>query len=177
MDMIDFYTPQTIIPLVKRIYPAMASGLTHGVDGHYPLGGYSSVEVEKWGGIVSKKRLRRYIKNWNFSPFRDKITVNKIGYDGGGHPNGYDAKFFDLPKDMDKFIVEIANRSDTCGIVRMTKRAIWFKEASDPSELNIDENIMKRIMQKVQSANIGDIYVTDSGGRMVYDGKEWVKIG
>jgi len=149
--MIDYYTPNVLMPMLRRIYPTMmsASSIT-------PMTVPGKVRDRIWEnevnklrgcGFLSRNRIKNLLKGWR--PNRLGIVyINVVEYENF-EPAWKTMQAFQIPDKKEEFIVELANLSDLHGIIRMSGSEIWVRKVNDQKELNIDDVIMDRIFTKL----------------------------
>lgn len=144
------YMPNLVIPMVRKIFPSMVNA-DGTMNGRFPLSDNEKhMLCDK--KIYSKKRMKKRFRQWR--PSGRSVVVNRAIYDGD-KPIEVEVSSFMLPEEIDGFMVKMGDCADLHGIVKITSGGvlagptIWVKPASSPSELNIDYNIMEKIVTEV----------------------------
>ena len=143
------FNPNVIVPLIRRVYPSMIRPDIYNES--YPvtlLPDRLADEVGKWN-FLSKKRLKRQIRNFG-NHWMHSVSINQL-ICTDGKPTHVKPRVFYIysQEDIDSFMVELANLADFHGIVKLRKGEIWVKEATDPKDLNIDSRIMDGFMDRL----------------------------
>ena len=148
--MSNYYTPKTVMPMLRRIYPTMIK--VSDID--IMCGG--KVRDRVWGDeaerlrgclFLSRNRIKELLKWWK--PFRKGgISIVVVEYENH-KPTWKTVETFVFPDKKDDFMVELANLSDLHGIIKMSEGAIWLGKVNDTRELNIDATTMNRISAKL----------------------------
>jgi len=146
----DYYMAEDIIPMVRRVFPTVVNA-----DGTM-MGKFPLSDNEKRmlcdNKFYSKKRMKKLFRQWR--PSGRSVVINRAIYDGD-KPIEVEVSSFMLPEEIDGFMVKMGDCADLHGIVKITSGGvmagptIWVKPASNPSELNIDCNIMDKIITEV----------------------------
>ena len=112
-------------------------------------------ERELLGGceFLPKKWIMDRLK-YEWKPMRGLVTIHVLLGDFAGKPTHKRSKMFVLPSGEETISTELANLSDLHGIVALYSGSLWLARTSDPSELNIDDEVMGRIQEIVRIASI-----------------------
>ena len=106
-------------------------------------------ERELLGGcnFLTKERIMQRLLEWK--PIRSLVWVHTLLCDFDGKATHKRSEMFVLPKDEDAIILKLANLSDLHGIVGLNSGSLWLTRTSDPSELNIDADVIDALMRKI----------------------------
>ena len=104
-------------------------------------------------GFLTKEQLMDSLK-LQWKPFNGLITIHILSRDGDGKPTHKRSQIFVLPNGQENIFTELANLSDLHGIVALYSGSLWLARTSDPSELNIDDEVMGRIQEIIRVASI-----------------------
>lgn len=112
-------------------------------------------ERELLGGceFLSKKWIMDRLK-YEWKPMRGLVTIHVLLGDFAGKPTHKRSKMFVLPNGEETISTELANLSDLHGIVALYSGSLWLARTSDPSELNIDDEVMGRIQEIIRIASM-----------------------
>jgi len=110
-------------------------------------------ERELLGGcnFLTKERIMQRLLEWK--PIRSLVWVHTLLCDFDGKATHKRSEMFVLPKDEDAIILKLANLSDLHGIVGLNSGSLWLTRTSDPSELNIDADVMDRLQKILRIAS------------------------
>ena len=102
--------------------------------------------------FLSKDWIMSRLQEWK--PIRGLVTIHVLLGDFMGKPTHKRSKMFVLPNGEENISTELANLSDLHGIVALYSGSLWLARTSDPSELNIDDEVMGRIQEIVKIASM-----------------------
>ena len=103
-------------------------------------------------GFLSKEQLMDRLK-LQWKPMNGLITIHILSGDFAGKPTHKRSRAFVLPGGQEQIFAELANLSDLHGVVSLYQCSLWLAKASDPSELNIDAEVMERIQEILKVAS------------------------
>ena len=154
--MSDYYTPNVVMPMLRRVYPTLVN--PSGID---VMGG-GKIRDKVWDDearrlrgccFLSRNRLKKLLKGWRPNK-RGMVGIVVWEYENM-EPMWKTRQSFPIPDKKDDFIVELANLSDLHGIIRMSGSEIWIRKVRDPRELNIDATTVDRIANKLGLEGFG----------------------
>lgn len=144
------YTPNVVIPMLRKIYPSMVNG-DGTMNGRFPLSD-NEVKMLLESQFYSKKRMKKLFRQWR--PSGRSVVVNRAIYENDV-PVSVEVSSFMLPEEIDGFMMKMGDCADLHGIVKITSGGVmagptvWVRPAKNTSELNIDCNIMEKIATEV----------------------------
>ncbi len=146
----DYYMPNVVMPMLRRVFPKMIDPSEIGAMGR------GKVRDRVWDDearslrgccFLSRSRLKKLLKGWRPNK-RGMVGVVVWEYENM-EPTWKTKQEFPIPDKKDDFIVELANLSDLHGIIRMSGSEIWVRKVRDPRELNIDATTIDRIAARL----------------------------
>ena len=154
--MTDYYTPNVVMPMLKRVYPTLMRASDIGIMGGGKIRDRVwDDEARRLRGccFLSRRRLKNLLKGWRPNK-RGMVGIVVWEYENM-EPTWKTKQEFPIPDKKDDFIVELANLSDLHGIIRMCGSQIWVRKVRDPRELNIDATTIDRITRKLGLEGFG----------------------
>lgn len=154
--MTDYYTPNVVMPMLRRVYPTLMRASDIGIMGE------GKVRDRVWDDearrlrgccFLSRTRIKNCLKGWRPNK-RGMVDIVVWEYENM-EPTWKTKQAFPIPDKKDDFIVELANLSDLHGIIRMSGSEIWVRKVRDPMELNIDATTIGRIANKMGIGGFG----------------------
>lgn len=143
----QYYSPNVVMPLLKRVYPSMVGIPVKAREFVMPL---ADCEKERFYQctFLSTNKLKKLLRTW-----RPDKTIHLIKLDFERNEPIKRVNLYSIPKELDDFIVELASLSDLHGIVKVARNAIWMKQAKDNKDLNVDDRMVDRMVKVLKERN------------------------
>lgn len=144
-----YYTPNMVMPLLRRVYPSMVGIPVSAKEFVMPLADCEKARFNQCT-FLSTNKLKKCFRTW-----RPDKNIHLIKLDFEGNEPIKRVNLYSIPKELDDFIVELASLADLHGIVKVAGNAIWMKQAKDIKDLNVDSRMIDRIMKVLEKGGCG----------------------
>ena len=101
--------------------------------------------------FLPKDWIMQRLLEWK--PMRGLVSIHTLLCDFDGKPTHKRSQMFVLPKGEELIFTELANLSDIHGLIALYSGTLWLARTSNPSELNIDADVMNRLQEILKVAS------------------------
>ncbi len=101
--------------------------------------------------FLTKEWIMQRLLDWK--PVRGLVSIHTLLRDFDEKATHKKSQMFVLPNWEDAIISKLANLSDLHGIVGLQSGSLWLARTSNPSELNIDADVMDRFQKMLRIAS------------------------